>query len=185
MCPDVSAVLPWFAVRVRSNCERTAAMHLRERGYEEFAPCYKAQRQWSDRKKTIDRFLFPGYVFARLDPENRLPVLSAPGVVGMVGFGKVPCPIPDREIEGIRTLLESGLLVQPWPFLQIGERVLIERGPLAGVEGLLEQVKGRYRLVVSVELLQRAVSAEVDRDWVRPLKAAQPSAFQMQHALAV
>lgn len=185
MCPDVSTVLPWFAVRVRSNCERTAAMHLRERGYEEFAPCFKAQRQWSDRKKIIDQFLFPGYVFARLNPENRLPVLSAPGVVGMVGFGKVPCPIPDREIDGIRALVQSGLLVQPWPFLQIGERVLIERGPLAGVEGLLEQVKGRYRLVVSVELLQRAVSAEVDRDWVRPLKPAYAGGFHMQHAPAV
>lgn len=185
MCPNVSPALPWFAVRVRSNCERTAALHLRERGYEEFAPSYQAQRQWSDRKKIVDRLLFPGYVFARLDPENRLPVLSAPGVVGMVGFGKVPCPIPDREIDGIRALLQSGLLVQPWPFLQIGERVLIERGPLAGVEGLLEQVKGRYRLVVSVELLQRAVSAEVDRDWVRPVKHCYAHAFHIQHAPAL
>jgi transcription antitermination factor NusG len=160
---------PWFAVRVRSNYERTAAVHLRERGYEEFSPSYKVERRWSDRKKTIEKFLFPGYVFSRLDPQNRLPVLTVPGVVGLVGFGKTPSPIPEHEIESIRAMVHSGLLVKPWPFLAVGQRVLIERGPLTGVEGILQDFKGKLRLVVSVVLLQRSVSAEVDRDWIRPV----------------
>jgi transcription antitermination factor NusG len=159
----------WFAVRVRSHHERIAAAHLRERGYEEFSPSYKTERRWSDRKKEIDQFLFPGYVFCRLNPQDRLPVLTAPGVVDLVGFGRIPSPVPDHEIESIRRMVQSGLLVMPWPFLELGNRVLIERGPLAGVEGILDEVKGRCRLVVSVNLLQRSVSAEVDRNWVRPL----------------
>jgi transcription antitermination factor NusG len=159
----------WFAVRVRSNHERLAAAHLRERGYEEFLPSYKTERRWSDRKKEIVQFLFPGYVFCRLNPVDRLPVLTAPGVIDLVGFGRVPSPVPDSEIEAIRRMVQSGLLVMPWPFLELGNRVLIERGPLAGVEGILDEVKGRCRLVVSVNLLQRSVSAEVDRNWVRPL----------------
>lgn len=167
---DNSGLLqPWFAVRVRSNYERTAALHLRERGYEEFSPSYKLERRWSDRKKTMEKFLFPGYVFSRLDPQNRLPVLTVPGVVGLVGFGKTPSPIPDHEIENIRAMVHSGLLVKPWPFLTVGQRVLIERGPLASVEGILQDFKGKLRLVVSVVLLQRSVSAEIDRDWIRPL----------------
>src|SRR5712692_9825660 len=97
-----SLLHPWFAVRVRSNHERTAAFHLRERGYEEFSPSYKIERRWSDRTKIIEKFLFPGYVFSRLDPHNRLPVLTAPGVIGVVGSGNTPCPIPDHEIENIR-----------------------------------------------------------------------------------
>jgi transcription antitermination factor NusG len=161
---------PWFAVRVRSHQERIAAAHLRERGYEEFSPCWKTERRWSDRTKEIDEFLFPGYVFCRLDPFNRLPVLTAPGVVDLVGFGKIPAPIPDQEIESILRMVQSGLFVMPWPFLERGHRVLIERGPLAGVEGILEEVKGKCRLVVSVQLLQRSVSAEVDRNCIRPLQ---------------
>lgn len=161
---------PWFAVRVRSNCERITAIHLRDRGYEEFAPCYQTDRQWSDRKKSIDKFLFPGYVFSRFDVEHRLPVITAPGVVGLVSFGKIPCPIPDQEIENIRSMIQSGLPVTPWPFLELGQRVVIERGPLAGVEGILEQVKGRFRLVVAISLLQRSVSTEIDRDCVRPIR---------------
>jgi len=162
----------WFAVRVRSNHEKVAAAHLRERGFEEFSPSCKVERRWSDRKKEMDQFLFPGYVFCRLDPGQRLPVLTAPGVVDLVGFGKVPSPVPDHEIEAIRRMVQSGLLVMPWPYLELGNRVLIERGPLAGVEGILDEMKGKCRLVVSVQLLQRSVSAEVDRNWVRPLQPA-------------
>ena len=164
----------WYAVRVRSNYERVTASHLRERGYEEFSPSYKVQRRWSDRTKTIEQFLFPGYVFARLNPHNRLLVVTSPGVVGLVGLGKTPTPIPDQEIENIRTLVRSGLLMKPWPYLEVGQRVLIERGPLAGVEGILQQVKAKFRLVVSISLLHRSVSAEVDRTWVRPVQPAAP-----------
>jgi transcription antitermination factor NusG len=165
------AIRHWFAIRVRSNFERVTVLHLRERGYEEFAPSHQTDRLWSDRRKRVDEFLFPGYVFCRFDVAQRLPVLTVPGVVGLVGFGKVPSPIPDVEIESIRSMVDSGFLVTPWPFMRRGQPVIIERGPLAGVEGILEQVKGKFRLVVSICLLQRSVSTEVDRNWVRPIRS--------------
>jgi len=162
--------LPWFALRVRSNYERITLSHLRDRGYQEFAPSYKTERRWSDRTKQIDQFLFPGYIFCRFDPSERLPVLTAPGVVDVVGFGKMPEPIPQAEIERVRRMVDSGLLVTPYPFVRVGQAVLIERGPLSGVEGILVEVKGKVRLVVSVNLLQRSVSAEVDRQSIRPIQ---------------
>ncbi len=169
--PTASELLPWFALRVRSKHERVSAEHLRYRGYEEFSPTYKAEAQWSDRKKTAERFLFPGYVFCRLNPNDRLPVLTTPGVVGLVGNGG-PSPIPDAEIERIRLMTGSGLLITPWPFLRVGQRVILEHGPLTGLEGILQEVDKGWRLVVSISLLQRSVSAEVDRSWVRPLKSS-------------
>lgn len=169
--PLVGQNQPWYALRVRSNHERVAAMHLREQGYEEFCPAYKSERQWSDRKKTMDQFLFPGYVFCRLNPDDRRPVLMMPGVVNVVGFGSQPAAIPDQEIEHVRAMVRSGLLVTPWPFLNVGQTVVLERGPLAGVEGILQEIKKTFRLVVSVHLLQRSVSTEVDRAWVRPIAA--------------
>jgi transcriptional antiterminator NusG len=175
----------WFALRVRSNYERVAQLHLRQRGYEEFAPAYHQERSWSDRKKIVEQFLFPGYVFCRVNPSMRLPVLTIPGVVGLVGFGKIPAPVPDQEIEHVRTMVQSGLLVTPWPFLEIGQGVLIERGPLSGVEGILQEVKGRFRLVVSISLLQRSVSTEIDRNWVRPLPGRRTAENLIGHAQAV
>lgn len=163
---------PWFAVRVRSNREPSVSLHLRERGFEQFSPSYHVESQWTDRKKLTEKFLFPGYVFCRLNPHDRLPVLIVPGVVGLVGFGQIPAPIPDIEMERVRLMVRSGLPVAPWPYLQQGDRVLIERGPLAGLEGLLLRTKGKYRLVVSLNLLQRSVSAEVERGWIRPIPQA-------------
>ncbi len=160
---------PWFAVRVRSNREHVVSLHLRERGFEQFCPSYQVENQWTDRKKLTERFLFPGYVFCRVNPSDRLPVLIIPGVVGLISFGTTPEPIPDIEIERVQRLVQSGLPLAPWPYLQAGDRILIEHGPLAGLEGVLQRAKGKYRLVVSLNLLQRSVSAEVDREWVRPI----------------
>jgi transcriptional antiterminator NusG len=153
-----------------ASFERVTVTHLRERGYEQFAPSYKIEKRWSDRTKQIDQFLFPGYLFCRFDPNDRLPILTAPGVVDVVGFGKTPERIPDSEVERVRRMVESGLLVTPYPYVQVGQPVLIERGPLSGVEGILVEVKGKVRLVVSVNLLRRSVSAEVDRDSIRPIQ---------------
>ena len=172
--PGTATAFPWFALRVRSNYERVASVHLRDRGVEEFSPVYRTERQWSDRKKQIDLPLFPGYVFCRLNPDDRLPVLTIPGTVGLVGFGKGPSAIPDHEIEAVRRVTGSGLLVAPWPFLEVGQSVVIERGPLTGVEGILQEIKKTFRLVVSISMLQRSVSAEVDRTWIRPVSSNAP-----------
>jgi transcriptional antiterminator NusG len=109
-----------------------------------------------------------------------MPVLTVPGVVSLVGIGKTPLAVPDQEIEQVRRMVAFPALVTPWPFLEEGQTVLIERGPLSGVEGVLKEAKGQFRIVVSVQLLQRSVSAEVDRNSVRQVpnpifKASYPS----------
>jgi len=158
----------WYVLRVRSRFENTVAANLRGRGYEWFLPLYKCRRRWSDRHKEIELPLFPGYVFCQLNPLNRLPVLSIPGVVHLVGVGQVPLPVDEAEIVAIQTAIRSGLPRQPWPFLQIGHKVRVENGPLCGIEGILLRFGGRHRLMLSVVLLQRSVAVEVDESWVQP-----------------
>ena len=156
----------WFAVTVKPNHERTAAQALGDKGLEVFLPLYRARRRWTDRVKQLDLPLFGGYVFCRFERPDKARVLATPAVTSVVSFGRQPAAIPEPEIESLRTLVSSGLPVGPWPFLRVGERVRIEAGPLAGVEGVLTQLKDAWRVVVSVELLQRSVAAEVDRDVV-------------------
>ena len=171
----------WFAVHVRSNHEGAASVHLRARGYQEYSPCSTVQRQWSDRKKAVVRYLFPGYVFCQNPSRVWTPILTIPGVCRIVGIGNMPVPIPEIEIERIRKMVASGVAVIPCPFLNVGESVLIEQGPLAGVEGIIEEAKGKFRLVVSIHLLQRSISAEIDREWVRPLRnrSIRPAAVRL------
>jgi transcription antitermination factor NusG len=157
----------WYALRVRSRHESTVATHLQARGYESFLPLYKCRRRWSDRFKEIDLPLFAGYVFCRFNLQNRLPVLAIPGVVHVVGVGRSPVPIDATEIVAIQTAVKSGLSREPWPFLELGDRVKIAHGPLCGVEGILFGFRGNQRLVLSVTLLQRSVAVQVDASWVQ------------------
>ena len=162
----------WFALRVKSRAEKCVATIARNKGFEEFLPLYQCRRRWSDRFKLVELPLFPGYVFCRFNPQYRLPLLTIPGALHFVGLGKVPVPIDDAEIQAIQVLVGSGLQAEPWPFLDAGQRVRLEQGPLAGLEGLFVEVRKQHRIVVSVSLLRRSVAVEIERDWVTPLDAA-------------
>jgi len=164
----------WYALQVRSRIASTASAVLRGKGYEEFLPFYRSSRRWSDRVKKVDLPLFPGYMFCYFDPRDRLvPLLTTPGVIGIVAAGRTPVPVPEEEIEGIRSIVRSGLAAQPWPYHAVGSRIYIQQGPLAGLEGIVTSADKTCRLVVSVTLLQRAVAVEIDRAWARP--SASPS----------
>lgn len=157
---------PWFAVQTRTRYENFAAKQLNGRGYEVFLPFYQCKRRWSDRMQEIEVPLFPGYLFCRLNLMDRLPVLTAPGVIQIVGFGKRPTPVDEEEVSALQAAVRSGVPRQPWPFLKVGQKVRVEAGPLCGLEGVLLNFKARYRLVLSVSLLQRSVAVEVDSSWV-------------------
>lgn len=156
------APFPWFAVWVKGRCEQEAASHLRARGYDPYLPTYFERRQWSDRVRLAELPLFPGYLFCRFDPRDRLPILTAPGVIQVLGVGKTPLPVSDAEVEAIQAITQSNLPKRPWPYLKVGQRVRIGSGPLLGVEGILIEMRGEHRLVVSVELLRRSVAVELD-----------------------
>jgi transcription antitermination factor NusG len=167
--PDESPQELWYAVHVRSRFEIQMSKVLRSKGYEEFLPTYRLNHRWSDRTKELDLPLFPCYLFCRFDVRERLPILKSPGVITIVGMRKTPIPISDKEIEAIRAIVRSGLPAGPWTRLTVGSRAFIEAGPLAGLEGILVNVDKKFRLVVSVPLLQRSVGVEIERSWVRPV----------------
>jgi transcription antitermination factor NusG len=160
----------WYALHVRTRFEKVVARNLKGKGYEEFLPLYRRANRWSDRIKEIELPLFPAYVFCRFDPLDRLPILTIPGVKGVVGFGKNLIPVEEAELNAIRVILASGTHCEPWPFLQVGQRVRVEYGPLAGTEGLVLMLKNTYRLVISINILQRSVAVEIDRDCLKPVQ---------------
>lgn len=171
----------WFALRVKSNREKLIAQALHHKGFEHFLPLYRTQSRWSDRLKEIERPLFSGYVFCRIDPVHRLPVLTIPGAISFIGIGNTPIPVEDTEISALQTIVRTGVPVLPWPFLQVGQQVRMERGPLRGLEGIVTDLKDGLRLVVSVGLLQRSVGVEIDRDSIVPV----PCPVKPAHSSAV
>jgi transcription antitermination factor NusG len=169
----VEDVTFWYALHVRTRFEQTVARNLRAKGYEEFLPLYRRVHRWSDRTKEVELPLFPGYIFCKFDPQNRLPILLTPGVNGVVGIGRNLRPIDESELSAVRAVLKSGSFCEPVPFIQIGQRVSVEYGPLAGIEGFVTMFKNSHRLVISVDLLQRSVAVEIDRECLRPAMPGQ------------
>lgn len=163
--------LEWFALRVRPRAERMVADALAGKGYEEFLPLHKERRRWSDRVKTVETPLFAGYVFCRFDVQKRLGILTTPGVIQVVSTGNTPQPIADQEIDSLRVVIGSGLHLESWPYLHVGQHVSIVAGPLAGATGILQSVKSQDRLVVSVSLLQRSVAVEIPEHCAWPVSA--------------
>jgi transcription antitermination factor NusG len=156
----------WFAVQTRPRFEKAAFQLLHQKGYDLVLPLCRSRRQWKHRSAVVSTPLFPGYLFCRMNPNHRLPVLTTPGVVRILSAGKAPAPLDDSEVLSIRTLVASGLPPRPCPFLRAGELVEIPAGPLRGVRGTVVGLKGDCRLVVSVTLLQRSVAVEIDNSWI-------------------
>lgn len=163
---------PWFAILTRTGREKNATLLLENSGFECYLPRSRSNRRWSDRTKEIDVPLFPGYLFCRMNPNDRLPVLITPGVVQIVGRGKTPIPVEEHEITAIQRVASSGLSTMPWPYLQVGQLARIEEGPLQGMSGIVVRIKSGLKLVLSVQLLQRSIAVEIDRNWIR---AAHPA----------
>jgi transcription antitermination factor NusG len=171
---------PWFALMVRTGREKPATLHLENGGYECFLPVSKFIRRWSDRMKEIEVPLFPGYLFCRMDPHNRLPVLMTPGVIQIVGAGKSLIPVAEEEIAAIQRVVKNGLSTMPWPYMQVGHVARIEEGPLRGMTGIIIRIKSGMKLVLSVSLLQRSVAVEVDRSWLGGVHPTRPAAIEAQ-----
>jgi transcription antitermination factor NusG len=159
----------WYAVWTRSRHEQVVREQLESKQISAFLPTVTRWSRWKDRKKKIDWPLFPGYCFARFNPEDALPVLTCTGVVNIVSFEGKPAPIPDQELDSIRLLIGSDLQFDPCPMIREGMLVEVVHGPLRGVIGrLLRKEESKARLVLSVDLIGQAVSVEVDAADVKP-----------------
>jgi transcription antitermination factor NusG len=152
----------WYAVHTRVNQEKRLAEQLAQRSIEHFLPLYESVRRWKDRNVTLHMPLFPGYLLIHIEIRDKLRVLQIPGAARLVSFNGNPEPLEDAEIDALRQTLGGQVRVEPHPYSQIGQRVRVKAGTLAGLEGILVKKKNEYRIVLSIDLIMRSIAAEVD-----------------------
>jgi transcription antitermination factor NusG len=169
--PDRLVKPAWYALYTRSRFEKKLLSELTERRIEVFLPMREILSRWKDRKKRIWIPLFPGYIFVNhVDtPDNRFRVLNVPGAVRFVGRGGRAEQIPEEQVQNVRRFLEASVAVDPYPYIRVGSRVEVIAGPLAGIQGILVEKRGRFRFVIQVDLIRQAVSVEIDASDVRPI----------------
>jgi transcription antitermination factor NusG len=173
-CPPgangLNAAKNWFAVFTVPRHEKRVEAHFRLREIENFLPLYQRQRQWKDGSKGMLQLpLFSSYIFVRIGWDGRVPVLKVPGVISIVGCGPQPLPIPDSYIHGLREGLRQGG-IEPHPYLTAGARVRIRSGAMAGMEGVLVRKKNSFRVVLTLEMIMRSVTVEVEMEDIEPVR---------------
>lgn len=161
-------ILQWFALSVKPRFDKAVAVTLANKGFEAFLALTKKRTAYGVRYREVELPVFPGYIFCRFNVLSRLPILTTPGVLQILGIGGRPFPVLDDEIASLKTALEARISIQPFPFPPIGHEVYIEKGALAGVHGTVVDVKNSRRIVLSITLLQRSVLLETDFSQVAP-----------------
>jgi transcription antitermination factor NusG len=163
--PVVDSAPRWYAIHTRSRHEKRVAARLQEQGITTFVPFTTEVRQWSDRRKLVDLPLFSCYAFVNVSSlsETRNTIVRTDGVLGFVGFCGGAAPIPDVEIENVRTLLDGAVPFTSYPFLKVGQRLRVRGGSLDGIEGILISRNGARTLVISVEPIQRSIAVQIDQ----------------------
>lgn len=164
--PTEKNCLHWYALAVKPRHDKAVARSLEAKGFRTFVPLYRKRNQYTTRYKDSDLPLFPGYVFCRFDAMIRLPIITTPGIVQILGNGNSPIAVAETEINSLQMAIAAQVPIRPYPYVEIGQRVRIEEGVLAGVVGVIIKLKQNLRLVLSVTLLQRSVLLEVDQDQV-------------------
>ncbi|MFZ0816547.1 MAG: UpxY family transcription antiterminator [Candidatus Sulfotelmatobacter sp.] len=162
----------WFAAYTSSRHEKRVALHFAEREIEAFLPLYATRHRWKNRCEVLVELpLFPNYVFVHMATRERVRILEVPGVLALVGAGKIPAPLPDFEIEALRNGA-GRRRIEPHAYLVIGERVRIKAGPMTGMEGVLLRKKNNFRVVLALDVIMRSVAVEVDAEDLEPVRTA-------------
>jgi transcription antitermination factor NusG len=166
------STIRWYAVYTCARHEKKIAEQFEQRAIEQFLPLYETVHRWKDRRMRLQLPLFPSYVFVRIALSDQLKVLKTPGVVRLVSFNGKPVPLPELEISALQRGLLSGLRAEPYPHVAPGRRVRIKAGPLCGLMGKLVRRKENYRIVISVDSINRSILCEVSLEDVEPSGSA-------------
>jgi len=161
----------WYAIWTKSRHEFVVDKYLRSLGFETFLPSIRRLSLRTDRKKYINIPLFPGYLFIYklLDANAYKNIVRTPGVVEILGwsYGEA-IPIPEEQVESIRKIVSLDVPMDVQSVYAVGKKVKVVSGPFKGIIGEISEIRGKRRLIVSIELLNRAVFAEFHRGDVLP-----------------
>ncbi len=136
---------------------------LTRAGFGVFLPERMIWSRRRDLRKLISVPVFPGYLFVAPDAREgwALRLVTTRSVVRILGLNGHPMPVPEQEVESLRVLVESGESLEPVPYINLGDTVHVEEGPLTGAEGVVVRKGRKEHLIVSVGLMHRSVSVEL------------------------
>ena len=151
----------WHVIYTRARSEKKIHERLQRIGIDSYLPLQKVRKQWSDRKKWVHEPLFRSYLFVKITPSEYQTVLMVEGVVKYVYFEGKPAIVQEKQMEDLRRLVNNEILMEFAPMVHKGDRVAIRTGPMAGVEGILQDFQGEKRVILQINGLEQALAIMV------------------------
>ena len=157
----------WYALYTKGRHEKFVESQLLKKGIPAFTPKVTLRRKWSDRIKSIEEPLFKSYCFAKFPLIDKTRIVSQKGVVNIVHFNSHYIPVQESVINSLKILIENKLQLDPYPYLKTGDKIIIKRGPLKGLEGFIVEKRNKNTtLVVSVDAISSSIKCIVDASFV-------------------
>jgi transcription antitermination factor NusG len=169
----------WYVLYTYPRHEKAVREQLESRSIEAFLPTFISKNRWKDRCARVETPLFPGYVFIRISLSDRNRAFAVPGVIRMLSINGAPAPVDDSEIEAVKLCLEGGAALEPYPFIEVGDRVRVRSGLLEGMEGFVSRSKNERRFIVPISLINQSVSVEIDVELLEPLNLQNQNQYKV------
>jgi transcription antitermination factor NusG len=146
----------WKAIYVTSRSEKKVLDKLNEKGLEAYTPIKKTMRQWSDRKKMVEVPILNGYVFVKINDQERDKVFFVNGVVQYVRFNGEDAIIREEEINSLKNIVALGYDIEmnATKAFPSGSKIMIMQGPLKGIEGVVSEIENEDWLFVNLDSIQ-------------------------------
>jgi transcriptional antiterminator NusG len=171
MAPSNNLTLSWYVLHTKSRFENVVLEGLTRKAITAFLPRIRVRSKRRDRRMTIRVPLFPGYVFVQTDlhPHHHIDILKTAGAVRLIGNRDGPVFVPEETVESLRIMTSIDHDIKTGSRFHKGDRVLVIRGPFAGVTGTFNRYSGGDRIIVNIEALGQYASVDVDQEDVEVL----------------
>ena len=165
--------LKWYVMYTTSRAEKKVAERLVEAGVEVFLPMVEVLRQWSDRKKKVQKALFNGYVFVKTDRNNLWNCLQTPGAVKFVNFSGVPATIRDEDVETIQRLVATGVSIETdGSEISPGEKVKVIGGSLEDMVGECIEKGNKDYFLIRIPGIYQNMLVSIPRKFLQVIEIA-------------
>lgn len=150
----------WFVAHTRSRCEKKLVEFCEREKIPATLPLSRSVRAYRGKKVVFHNPLFPGYVFLQLAPGEKSRIFQSDHIANLLEV--VEQELFAGQLRAILAALQTDMDIRLAPGIGSGARVIIKRGPLQGVEGVVETRHGVSTVLLRLDFIGQAAAVKID-----------------------
>ena len=158
----------WRIAKTKSRREKALAEFLAGRGIGYYLPMVKKRQPGTKRVRYSLMPVFSGYIFFKCSDEQRYQAFTSNHIAGVMDVTDEAQLL--RDLGRVQMAISLDAPVYPYDFVSQGDLVEIVRGPLKGLQGIVNKKSKNYRLILNVNSLMQALAVDIEAHCIEPLR---------------